>query len=230
MKKINLSPLVLSLFFVVCFASTGYANTPTPKKTTRVANSDSCFVSLYHTFKLNKKLSYDAFEKAMTGYQKINPKKKILTIIDFSKASLEERLFVLDMKTNRILYSSVVAHGRGSGENYATKFSNHPGSYQSSLGFFKTLGTYKGKNGYSLKLSGLERGINDKALDRAIVMHGADYADPERSKGNKRLGRSWGCPALPHKVCKKVIDTIKEGSLLFIYAENSDYFKKSKFI
>ena len=232
MHKFSLLPLTLLFVLATYFTSTANTTPSEPKPETESfeVTLDSCYAQQYHDFQLTEKLCYDAFEKAMTGYLKINPDKEILTIIDYSKASLEERLFVLDLKNNQLLFSSVVAHGQGSGDNYATKFSNRPGSHQSSLGFFKTLGTYRGGNGYSLRLEGLEEEINDKALPRAIVMHGADYADPERLKGAKRLGRSWGCPALPHKTNKEVIDTIKEGSVLFIYAEDSEYLEKSNYI
>lgn len=186
------------------------------------------FELLYRDFGIEEKVCYDAFEKAMIGYLKLKPEKEVLTIIDFSKPSLEERLVVLDISSKETLFCSVVAHGKNSGENYATRFSNKPGSYQSSLGFYKTLGTYRGGNGYSMQLQGLEKGINDKALARAIVMHGADYAVP--CKKAKRLGRSFGCPALPPTINKPVIDAIKNGSLLFIYADSFEYSEKSEIV
>lgn len=230
MRNFFLLSLTLLVILSTFFTLAADTDTPTSENTSKFEMQDSCFINLYYAFDLKNKLCYDAFHKAMTGYFKIGPEKEILTIIDFSKPSLEERLFVLDLHNRQILHASVVAHGQGSGENYATKFSNLPGSHQSSLGFYKTLSTYRGGNGYSLQLEGLEEEINDKARPRAIVMHGADYADPERLKGAKRLGRSWGCPALPHKINKEVINTIKGGSVLFIYADNPEYFQKSKYI
>lgn len=175
-------------------------------------------------------INYQAFSLAIAGYNQISGhKKEILTLIDFSKASTDERLYVLDLKNKKLLFKTHVAHGRNSGANYATSFSNKNGSYKSSLGFYLTAETYQGKNGYSLKLDGLEKGINDNARQRAIVMHGASYADPASAKAMGRLGRSLGCPALPLKYNKQVINTIKEGSVLFIYAQDKTYANASRF-
>ncbi len=186
---------------------------------------------LYTTMNLKNRISFDAFLYAFNGFSKIdNKSKEILTLIDFTKPSTEERLFVLDLKDEKVLYSSVVSHGRNSGENYATSFSNQLGSYKSSLGFYLTENTYQGKNGYSLILEGLEKNINDKAKDRAIVMHGAPYANPSVAKKGGRLGRSLGCPALPQNMTYPIIDAIKNGSVVFIYAENKEYLEKSSFI
>ncbi|MDR2921327.1 MAG: murein L,D-transpeptidase catalytic domain family protein [Tannerella sp.] len=183
---------------------------------------------LYHEMDLAGLVNYGAFEQAVAGYNKIQGRKKdVLTLIDFTKPSTEERLFVLDMKNQKILFSSHVSHGRNSGDNYATSFSNKSGSYKSSLGFYLTENTYQGKNGYSLILNGLEKNINDKAKERAIVMHGAPYANPSVINSSGRLGRSLGCPALPLAVSKTIIDVIKGGSLLYIYANNEDYLAQS---
>ena len=162
-----------------------------------------------------------AFRQAVAGYNRIKEKSKpILTLIDFSKPSTEKRFFVFDMEKKKLLYSSVVAHGRNSGENYATSFSNQYGSYKSSLGFYLTENTYQGGNGYSLILNGLEKGINDKAKARSIVVHGAPG----------RLGRSLGCPALPTKLARPIINTIKDGSVMFIYANNPHYLAQSNIL
>ena len=150
---------------------------------------------LFDDMHLDGIVSYTAFRQAVTGYRKIEQKSKsIMTLIDFSKPSTEKRLYVLDMKNKKLLYTSVVSHGRNSGENYATSFSNKNGSYKSSLGFYLTENTYQGRNGYSLVLNGLEKGINDQAKQRAIVMHGAAYANPNIAASAGRLGRSLGCP------------------------------------
>jgi len=179
---------------------------------------------LYVDLQLDGKVSYEAFEQALKGYREVGDKKKeLLTLIDFTKPSTDIRLFVLDMKGKKILYQSHVSHGRNSGENYATSFSNEMGSYKSSLGFYLTSGTYTGRNGYSLLLDGLEKGINDRARARAIVIHGAPYSNPSVARYAGRLGRSQGCPALPLSVSKLIINTIKEGSLLYIYANDSRY-------
>lgn len=183
---------------------------------------------LYKELRLQNILNYKAFEQAIVGQNKINiPNKDIITIIDFSRPSDQNRLFVIDLKHKKILYSSVVAHGKNSGDKYATSFSNINGSNKSSLGFFVTEDTYKGKNGYSLRLNGLEKDINDNARERAIVIHGANYANPVVAKSSGRLGRSLGCPALPRNLNKPIIDTIKDGTLIYIYAEDDKYLSRS---
>jgi hypothetical protein len=186
------------------------------------------YMMLYNTMRLEGTVDYAAFEQAMRGYEKIIGRKKdILVIIDYSKPSTEERFHVLDIAKGKRLHSSLVAHGRNSGDNYATSFSNISGSHKSSLGFFMTGRSYLGGNGYSLLLEGLEKGINDKARERSIVIHGAAYCNPSVIGRAGRLGRSFGCPALPESVNKEIIDVIKEGSLIYIYANNSDYLNKS---
>lgn len=185
---------------------------------------------LYEEIQLEHTVNYAAFEQAITGYKKINERnKRILTLIDYSKPSTEKRLYVIDLDRKRLLFASLVAHGRNSGENYALSFSNENGSYKSSLGFYLTENTYQGKNGYSLVLNGLEKGINDRAKERAIVIHGASYCNPSfLSTG--RLGRSQGCPALPESVSKTIINTIKGGTLLYIYADNKEYLERSRIL
>lgn len=183
---------------------------------------------LYKEMELDGVVNYDAFEKAVAGYNKIGQKsKEILTLVDFSKPSTEERFYVFDMRHKKLLFTSLVSHGKNSGGNYATSFSNKTGSLKSSLGFFLTENTYQGRNGYSLVLDGLEKGINDKAKERAIVIHGAAYSNPSVIASSGRLGRSFGCPALPLAVSKPIINTIKGGSLLFIYANNQNYLSYS---
>lgn len=179
---------------------------------------------LYQEMRLEGIVNFTAFEQAIAGYNKIEEKsKEILTLVDFSKPSTEERFYVFDMRHKKLLFSSLVSHGKNSGGNYATSFSNENGSLKSSLGFFLTENTYQGKNGYSLVLNGLEKGINDHAKERAIVIHGAAYSNPSVIASSGRLGRSFGCPALPQAVSKPIINTIKGGSLLFIYANNQNY-------
>lgn len=173
--------------------------------------------------------SKEVLELAMEGWEKLENdlKSPILTVIDFSLPSTEKRLWVIDPAKGLILHHSVVAHGRNSGELLAKTFSNQPESFQSSLGFYKTAETYQGKHGYSLRLDGLEKGFNDQARNRAIVIHGADYAKEEFAKSTGRLGRSLGCPALPPELSAKVIDLIKDGSLLFIYGNDESYLQQS---
>src|SRR5262245_39555465 len=132
-----------------------------------------------------------------------------LTVIDYSKPSSEKRLWVFDLKSRELVYEELVAHGQGSGANLASQFSNEPETHRTSLGLFVTADTYVGKNGYSLRLDGLDRGYNDQARERAIVMHGAPYVSDSFVKANGRLGRSWGCPAVSELVARKMIDMVK---------------------
>lgn len=184
---------------------------------------------IYEQMSLEGLIDIKAFEFAYLGYKKLNNNKNnLLTIIDFNLPSTEKRMYVLDLSKKEVLYVTHVAHGRNSGGNYATSFSNKSGSYQSSLGFYRTAETYNGGNGYSLRLDGLEEGINDLARPRAVVIHGADYANEEFIKSTGRLGRSFGCPALPQELNKPIINTIKDGSLIFIYADKPEYYAMTK--
>ena len=173
--------------------------------------------------------SKEVFRLAYSGWEKLDThlETRILTIIDFSLPSTEKRLWVISPEQKEVLLHSVVAHGRNSGELIASKFSNRPESFQSSLGFYKTGETYQGKHGYSLRLDGLEKGVNDQARNRAIVIHGADYAKESFAKINGRLGRSLGCPALPSELSTEAINLMKEGSLLFVFAEDENYLSNS---
>lgn len=180
---------------------------------------------IYEQMNLKGLIDINAFESAYSGYKKLNNNKNnLLTIIDFNLPSTEKRMYVLDLSKKEVLYVTHVAHGRNSGSNYATSFSNKNGSYQSSLGFYRTAETYNGSNGYSLRLDGLEKGINDLARPRAVVIHGADYCNEGFIKSTGRLGRSFGCPALPQELNKPIINTIKDGSLIFIYANKPEYY------
>lgn len=187
--------------------------------------------AIYQEMKLDGILKWDAFEQALQGYESLKPKKQdIITVIDFTLPSTEKRMYVLDLKAKKLLFHSVVSHGRNSGEKYAKSFSNKHGSFQSSLGFYYAQETYMGGNGYSLRLDGLEKGINDQARPRAIVVHGAAYASQDMIKSTGRLGRSYGCPALPRELTKPIINTIKDGTLMYIYAGNEDYLASTKLI
>lgn len=141
----------------------------------------------------------------------------LLTVIDYTRPSTERRLWVLDLARGRVLFHELVAHGKNSGENLTRFFSNAHGSLKTSLGLFVTDTPYVGRNGYSLRLRGLDRGVNDNALDRAIVMHGASYVSAAIAAKLGRLGRSWGCPAVSAEVARDIIDTIKGGSAIFAY-------------
>jgi hypothetical protein len=153
-----------------------------------------------------------------------------LTVIDYSLPSTQPRLWVFDLATGDLLFKELVAHGRNTGDNLATKFSNKVDSRQSSIGLFVTDAPYVGSNGYSLRLDGLDVGFNDRARDRAIVMHGAPYVNPEIAAAQGRIGRSWGCPALRTAIAKKVIDRIRGGSVIFSYYPDRDWLQTSRFL
>ena len=200
-------------------------------KSNKEKKLEKIWKSKYYKCNLVRLVPFKIFKMAMKGYHKINPtKKNIIVIIDYTKASTKKRFYVIDLKNNKVLFNCLVAHGRNTGFNYATKFSNKKNSKASSLGFYLTSSTYKGKHGYSLKLKGLEKNINHNAKDRAIVIHGADYVSHSFIKKYGRLGRSWGCPALPVELSKKIINKIKKGACLFIYGNDKKYFKKSKYL
>lgn len=153
-----------------------------------------------------------------------------LTLIDYSRPSVEPRLWVFDLASGRMLFKELVAHGRNTGDNIATRFSDAMNSHQSSLGLFVTGDTYVGSNGYSLRLDGLEPGFNGRARDRAIVMHGAPYVNAALSRSQGRIGRSWGCPALRQAVARDVIDTIRGGGVIFSYYPDQAWLTKSRFL
>ena len=151
-----------------------------------------------------------------------------LAFIDYSRPSTQPRLWVFDVAAGKLLYEEVVAHGRGSGENIARVFSNAEGSHASSLGLFLTRETYQGRNGYSLRMDGLEPGINDAAMQRAIVMHGAPYVDPRQAQRQGRLGRSFGCPAVREAVARGMIDILKDGQFVFAYYPDAQWLSRTR--
>jgi hypothetical protein len=151
-----------------------------------------------------------------------------LAFIDYSRPSTEPRLWVFDVALGSLLFEEVVAHGRGSGENLAKVFSNVEGSHASSLGLFLTRETYHGRNGYSLRMDGLEPGINDAALERAIVMHGAPYVNPLQAEKQGRLGRSFGCPAVREAIARGMIDILKDGQFVFAYYPDAEWLARTK--
>ena len=231
--------LLLSIFFVLIFPAYSWNNVaPTPSynlaKKITVKNYFSTYsLDLYD--KINDAdLDFDAFKYSLKGYLKLQNEGKLkntkyLTIIDMSASANNERLFIINMETQHLEHKSLVAHGRNSGLEFATRFSNKTSSYQSSLGFYKTAETYIGKHGFSLRLDGLEFS-NSNARSRAIVMHSADYANENFVRKNGRLGRSLGCPALPKKDYTAIIQKIKEGSCLFIYYPKKSYLLKSTLV
>jgi hypothetical protein len=199
------------------------------------ANGDAVS-KIYDSLRLNLMgLSQQAFQYGMHGFDylvkagKIT-NNKIISIVDFSLSSCKKRLFVIDLRQNKVVFNTYVAHGINSGKEYAEQFSNRVESNQSSLGFYETMNTYIGKNGYSLHLQGLERGINDNAGSRAIVMHGAEYVNEDLIQSQGYIGRSWGCPAVSEKLHKPIINKIKNGTCLFIYSPDKNYLIHSKIL
>jgi hypothetical protein len=198
------------------------------------SNFDKFTTALYR--KTNAKtLSYEAFQQGVIGYLNMVKRDEVkieryLTIIDFSKPSTDERLFIFDVCSQTLVYQSIVSHGRNSGGLYATKFSNSNNSHQSSLGFYKTTSTYhSSKYKLALRLDGLEHS-NNKASSRGVVMHGADYATYDFLKKNGSLGRSYGCPAMPYENFDQVVSWIKHGSCMYIYYPSKSYQRYSKYL
>ncbi len=184
----------------------------------------------------NNELRKEVFLKAYEGWKNlfqtglIDSQKKIMALADYSLSSRVKRFWVIDLKAKKVLVQSLLAHGQGSGEDYACTFSNIEHSHQTSLGFFVTGATYTGKHGHSLYLKGLDTGFNNAAEQRAIVMHGADYVSEAFIAKEGRLGRSWGCPALPINIATTTIELIKEGVCFFAYFPSTDYLNHSKWL
>jgi hypothetical protein len=203
----------------------------------RMRLAEEGFLKLYNSIDFGKgtKPAYEVFRRAFIGYlnllkeQKLS-NTKILTCIDFSLPSVQKRLWVIDLVAKKVLFHDLVAHGKNSGGNLAKTFSNISNSHMSSLGFYVTAHKYYGKHGLSLRLSGQEAGFNDKAMERAVVIHGADYVNPEICRSLGRLGRSFGCPALSRLISDQVINTIADGSCLFIYYPDADYLANSRML
>ncbi|WP_299691379.1 murein L,D-transpeptidase catalytic domain family protein [uncultured Vibrio sp.] len=189
------------------------------KQADQPAKTEHSVQLTYESMNLEGVLNYELYRDAYLAFQQTEGRKKpLLTIIDYSRPSTEKRFFVIDMEKNELLYNTFVSHGVNSGQKTATKFSNIVNSRQTSLGTFLTDDTYYGSNGYSLRLDGLTQGQNDKARERYIVVHGAPYASKSFMEKNGYLGRSWGCPALPPELSREIIDTIKDGSVIYASA------------
>ncbi|ASZ13009.1 murein L,D-transpeptidase catalytic domain family protein [Chitinophaga pendula] len=233
-KKIRLVAfcvLFSTLLFQAKEPSAGHVNEPVVKKVAMPT-----YTTLYDSLKLDSLgLSRRAYDYAIQGYERLKDdeklaNKQLLSIVDFSLPSSKKRLFILDLETGALLFNTFVSHGRNSGRELATAFSNAQNSFMSSLGFYVTGATYKGEHGYSLKLIGEEKGINDNALSRGIVMHSADYVNEALINSQGYIGRSLGCPAIPISLHKKIIEKIRNGSCLFLYSPDTHYLANSQLL
>ncbi|MBL7742288.1 MAG: murein L,D-transpeptidase catalytic domain family protein [Chitinophagaceae bacterium] len=233
MRRLIVYISVSSLFLILSGFSAVNERTAALSTPLRIDASKSIAAKaslLYDLMELDTKgLSKEAFDYAYKGYQQLLEKGTIsrseyLTICDLSQSSKKRRLYLIDIANSKVVLNTYVAHGRNSGGEYARRFSNKTSSHQSSLGFYITRNTYSGEHGLSLRLEGLEPGFNDKAYRRAIVVHGASYI------GEGSAGRSYGCPAVPAKESKTLINTIKNGTCLFIYHPQVNYLKGSKIL
>jgi len=240
-KLLNMLCLSVATIFFPSFSSSSHSLSPTivthAVKTEHAAFSyaDSSRLNLlYSSLQLDSLgLSFEAYHKAVTGFLNMvisgdiqNP--GVLSIIDFSRPSTDKRLFVLNMYDGSLLFNTLVAHGRNSGKLLATRFSNRVNSFMSSLGFYLTGDPFIGQHGYSLQLEGIEKGWNDNASHRRIIMHPADYVSEEHIRQWGYLGRSEGCPAIPEELDRPIIDSIRGGSCLFIYSSNNKYLQGSR--
>ena len=215
--------VLLALTVLLSSAAAAHAGTAAPFTASGWANAD--------LGDINPKVFALALEASASAVERGQAKDPgTLTIIDYSKPSTEKRMWVFDLHTHALLFDELVSHGRGSGKTNATSFSNDPSSNKSSLGLFRTAETYVGHNGYSLRLDGLERGVNDNARERAIVVHGAPYVNAGTAKANGYLGRSLGCPAVRPEVAHSLIDAIKGGGLLFAYYPDPSWLKSSSLL
>lgn len=222
MKRLLLIPAIFVLFASAALADSGC----------KPAASESLMRSLLkqapglqaHVLRMALEATDCAAERGLVE------RRELLTVIDYSLPSTQPRLFVFNLESRRLLFRELVAHGKNSGGNLASFFSNSTGSLATSLGLFVTGGTYVGSNGYSLRLKGLEEGVNDMAFDRAIVMHGASYVSRAAIRALGRLGRSWGCPAVRTEVAKKMIDTLRGGSPVFAYYPDERWLESSEFV
>lgn len=218
-----------ALALLLSFGKKGITGEDNSAPVVKTADPVSGAAVVYDSLQLDQAgLKREAFDNAVRGWEKLKREGKlqneaVLAIADFSQSSDKKRLYVLDMANYRVLFNTLVAHGKNSGREWATRFSNKISSYQSSPGFYVTGHTYNGSNGYSLKLEGMEKGINDKAMKRAIVMHGAPYVSEAFISSRGYIGRSQGCPAVPVAQARGIINTLKDGSCLYIHVPDQRY-------
>ena len=225
--RLSVSTAVLASF-TMAGAATSSASTSSAVSTAAAAGLDASSWTGTALAGLNPKVFALALESASSAVaQGLTAVPATLTVIDYSMPSTQPRMWVFDVRSHALLFRELVSHGRGSGKTMATAFSNVAESNMTSLGLFRTAESYVGKNGYSLRLDGLERGVNDRARDRAIVVHGAPYVDAAAAKANGYLGRSLGCPAVRPEIAHKLIDTVKGGGLLFAYYPDRTWLQSS---
>ncbi|MCW5907457.1 MAG: murein L,D-transpeptidase catalytic domain family protein [Chitinophagales bacterium] len=223
--------LLLGIFTISAFL-------PLPEiKTTSKGSftTEKSYHNTYHQLQLGALgLPKKAFDMAVNGWEKLMQNgtisKSVVAICDFTQSSTQKRLYIVDLEAGKVLLNTWVAHGKNTGEEFARSFSNKPSSLQSSLGFYAATETYTGEHGLSLKLKGLEKGFNDKAEERSIVLHGASYVCDSFIDREGRLGRSWGCPAVSYDEHEFVINTLKDGGCLFIYYPDKSYLTGSRLI
>lgn len=235
--KLLILPAILFTFLLAdhIASSAGRRSTvkASPAVTVPVVHNETV---LYDSLQLDGLgLSEEAFTYGIQGYQSLLAEGKlrndsVIAIVDYSLPSTQKRLFVIDVRNGKVLFNTLVSHGRNSGKLNATSFSNKLNSFKSSLGFYITDKTYIGEHGLSLRLQGTEKGINDNAMNRAIVMHGADYVNERLIDSQGYIGRSLGCPAIPLSIHKKVIKALSNGACLFVYSPNKNYIAKSKML
>ncbi|KTD17024.1 murein L,D-transpeptidase catalytic domain family protein [Legionella jordanis] len=213
------------------FLSTSAHHAPAPANTTSAKTGFDVNQEVQHLSQKAPQLNKKVLKLALTAYKKAADKgavkKPVLTVIDYSLPSNKQRMWVFDVSKERLLYNTYVAHGRNSGGDVPRHFSNKPSSKATSLGTYITRDTYMGSKGYSLNLQGLERGFNDNAYNRRVVIHGAWYVEPDFIRKAGRAGRSWGCPSIAKTLAKPVINTIKNGSVVFAYYPDSYYLSHS---
>ncbi|WP_298736917.1 murein L,D-transpeptidase catalytic domain family protein [uncultured Chitinophaga sp.] len=231
-----LLPVIIFTFLFADHVSSSTGPVKAVKKASPTVNATSNTLMVYDSLQLNGLgLSQKAFTYGVQGFQYLLQQGRlkndsVIAIVDFSLPSNQKRLFVIDVKNARLLFNTLVSHGRNSGKLNATSFSNKLNSYKTSLGFYITDNTYIGEHGLSLRLKGTEKGINDNAMSRAIVMHGADYVNEDLINSQGYIGRSLGCPAIPVSVHREIINTISNGACLFLYGANKNYITSSKIL
>ncbi len=230
-KRLTICALVLSVFQVSYTYLTGNSEVSSSPSNAN-PNINSFFTWFYNVLESDTpKPEYEVFTRALTGFFNLKAenkiKKNLLTIIDFSLSSNMERMWIVDMNKMKVVHYSLVAHGRNSGDEFARNFSNKPSSNQSSLGFYLTDDIYNGKHGMSLYLDGVEPEVNDKARERAIVMHGAGYVSRDFIRNYGRLGRSYGCPSIPMEDHEKIVSMLSGRSCIYIHYHDEKYFNTS---